>query len=66
MDTEFEKYLGDGVYASFDGAQVWLAVNHHRNKVVALDPYVFNQLVDYVEEIKRSLENKPLEGTSHD
>ena len=64
--TEFEEYLGDGVYASFDGYQVWLAVNHHNNKVVALDPHVFDQLVDYVEEIKRKLENKPLEGTTHD
>jgi hypothetical protein len=23
-----DEYLGDGVYASFDGFQVWLAVNH--------------------------------------
>jgi hypothetical protein len=37
---EFNRYLGDGVYASFDGYQIWLAVNHHQNKVVALDPQV--------------------------
>jgi hypothetical protein len=28
-----DKYLGDGVYASFNGYQIWLAVNHHENKV---------------------------------
>jgi sulfur transfer complex TusBCD TusB component (DsrH family) len=45
-------YLGDGVYASFDGYQIWLAVNHHENNVVALDPDVFAQLCKYVEKIK--------------
>jgi len=50
--NEFNQYLGDGVYASFDGYQIWLAVNHHKNKVVALDPDVMNQLTDYIEMIK--------------
>ena len=27
-----DRYLGDGVYASFDGYQVWLAANHHDEK----------------------------------
>jgi hypothetical protein len=43
------RYLGDGVYASFDGYHVWLAVNDHNNKVVALEPEVFEALVSYVE-----------------
>jgi hypothetical protein len=42
-----DVYLGDGVYASFDGYQIWLAVNHHENKVVALDPNVMDTLVRY-------------------
>lgn len=37
-------YIGDGVYLSFDGYQLWLAVNHHMNNVVALEPQVFNEL----------------------
>jgi hypothetical protein len=41
------EYLGDGVYASFDGYQVWLAVNDHRNQVVALEPSVLAALVAY-------------------
>jgi hypothetical protein len=44
-----EAYLGDGVYASHDGFQVWLAVNHHENKVVALGPGVFARLCQYFE-----------------
>jgi hypothetical protein len=32
---DYQDYLGDGVYASFDGEHIWLAVNHHSNKVVA-------------------------------
>lgn len=42
-----DEYLGDGVYASFDGYQIWLAVNHHENKVVALEPEVLLALVQY-------------------
>jgi hypothetical protein len=53
MDKK-ETYLGDGVYASFDGYQIWLAVNHHENKVLALDPAVFSRLCDYVEMLKMS------------
>lgn len=45
------RYLGDGVYASFDGYQIWLAVNHHENKVVALEPDVFRALVGYAHDI---------------
>jgi len=49
---EHEAYLGDGVYASFDGYQIWLAVNHHENKVVALEPGVFARLCQYFEMLK--------------
>lgn len=45
--NEEDTYLGDGVYASFDGHQIWLAVNHHTNKQVALEPHVMQQLVRY-------------------
>lgn len=31
-----EDYIGDGVYVSFDGYQIWLAANHHTNKVCEL------------------------------
>lgn len=51
MDKK-ETYLGDGVYASFDGYQIWLAVNQESNHVVALDPNVFDRLCQYVEMLK--------------
>lgn len=46
-----ERYLGDGVYASFDGYQIWLAVNHHTNKVIAIEPEVFKALFGYAIEV---------------
>lgn len=45
------RYIGDAVYVSFDGHQFWLAVSDHRNKVVALEPGVFNELVRYRDEV---------------
>lgn len=42
-----DEHLGDGVYVSFDGYQIWLAANDHRNKVVALEPAVFKALMAY-------------------
>ena len=44
-------YLGDGVYASFDGYQIWLAVNHHENKQVALEPKVMEALLEYANRV---------------
>jgi hypothetical protein len=51
-DDSYSTYLGDGVYASYDGYQIWLAANHHENKLVALEPAVFARLCKYVEMLK--------------
>lgn len=45
-------YLGDGVYASHDGFQIWLAVNNHLNDVIALEPNVMEILIRYYERVK--------------
>ncbi len=45
--SQHDEHLGDGVYASFDGYQIWLAANDHRNKVVALEPTVMRALVGH-------------------
>ena len=37
-------YIGDGVYVSFDGYQIWLAANDADNRVIALEPDVFFRL----------------------
>lgn len=51
MRADFQSYLGDGVYASFDGYQIWLAANHHENRVIALDPDVQRNLVAYIAQL---------------
>jgi len=37
-------YLGDGVYASFDGYHVWLDLRCQNASRIALDPTVLNSL----------------------
>lgn len=49
--NEDNIYLGDGVYASNDGYQIWLAVNDHTNKVVALESEVLLNLIKYAKGI---------------
>ena len=56
--NKLNEYLGDGVYASFDGFQVWLAVNDHRNKVVALEDTVMANLIRYNAKIEQYIKNK--------
>lgn len=46
-----DAYIGDGVYVSFDGYQIWLAANHHENKVIALEPPVLKRLIEYAKRI---------------
>lgn len=41
------SYLGDGVYASFDGFQIWLSNGHHENRVIAIEPSVMDALAQY-------------------
>lgn len=48
-----EDYLGDGVYIKFDGYQMILMANDHRNPTdtIAIDPAVFKRLLGYAERI---------------
>jgi hypothetical protein len=51
-----ETYLGDGLYASFDGFMIMLrAPREHRDHWIALEPKVFRALVEY----ERSLRTAP-------
>jgi hypothetical protein len=46
------RYLGDGVYASFDGYQVWLHLTSHDSpRLIALEPSVMNSLLQYAREV---------------
>ena len=58
MGDDTSKYLGDGVYARFDGYQVWLAVNDHTNDVVAIDPYVMEALIRYANQFMKLVKEK--------
>lgn len=48
------RHIGDGVYASFDGYHIRLAVNHHENSVVALEPAVLGELYAYAAGINKA------------
>lgn len=48
MDTK-KEYLGDSVYASFDGYQIWLStLNGNR---IAIEPKVWANLLKYRERL---------------
>lgn len=48
--TEIE-YLGDGVYAGFDGYQIWLCCRRdYQMHAVAIEPAVYGKLKVYAEE----------------
>jgi hypothetical protein len=47
-----EVYLGDAVYASFDGWHIWLRTGDGNNQRIALEPQVFERLVGYQQKLK--------------
>lgn len=48
MAEREHEYLGDGVYASWDGWQIWLRTGSHTSEHgIALEPAVFAALVKY-------------------
>ncbi len=48
------EYVGDGVYAGFDGYQIILRANSHEypTDIVYLEPQVWENLVKFVERLK--------------
>ena len=47
-----DEYLGDGVYASFDGYHIILDLRAQDNTTkIAIEPSVFRQLVQYKERV---------------
>ena len=51
---ENPRYLGDGVYAEFDGYQIVLKANDHLHPtdIIALEPSVMSSLLRFNDEIK--------------
>lgn len=44
-----QRYLGDGVYAEFDGHYVWLYTQEGMR--IAIEPSVYDSLTNYIQEI---------------
>lgn len=67
MSDERARYLGDGVYATFDGYHIWLKTGSHRDheatNQIALEPSVFTALLDYqrwlAAQLAETAEGKP-------
>ena len=52
MKADDEEYLGDGLYASFDGFMIWLrAPRTEGDHYVALEPQTLREFVKYVEKV---------------
>lgn len=52
--SKFADYLGDGVYVDFDGYQIILKANDHRNPtdVIALDSDTMSALIRYEKRVR--------------
>ena len=63
---EHDVYLGDGLFAAFDGWQVelyaWNGVN--KTNCVFLEPAVLEALLNYVKRLKAQYQAKPGEDLS--
>lgn len=51
-----QDYLGDAVYASFDGYNIWLRTGDGNQQQIALEPAVFDALVRYREKLRADFE----------
>lgn len=60
-----DRYIGDGVYASFDGYQIWLKAGGVTNDdaQIALEPEVYASLVSYVADLKLALDKARASAT---
>lgn len=57
MDNEEKQkpvYLGDGLYARFDGYQIYLMANSHEHPTdtVALDTHTLSAFIKYIDSLK--------------
>lgn len=56
-----KKYLGDGVYAEFDGYHIVLTTENGAEvtNTIFMEPAVFIQLKHYVDQLAMSMEKDP-------
>lgn len=56
--NNYIDYLGDGVYVSFDGYQIWLSLKDDRDQDycrIALESHVLVALDDYRKKLEKEL-----------
>ena len=60
MSEKFQEYIGDGVYAIFDGYGIWLHANSHDNPTdrIYLEPNVYKSLENFVKRIHEETKQK--------
>lgn len=58
---ENETYLGDAVYASFDGWQIKLRTGDGNDQVIYLEPSVYAALQDFADRVIATSDN-PIVG----
>ena len=61
VEVDEKKYLGDQVYASFDGHQIWLQTDEGGSQRIAITPLTFLKLVEFRLSIVET-QNKSTEG----
>lgn len=49
--TTHQMYLGDAVYASYDGYQIWLRTGDGNDQRIALEPAVLEKLFEFAHEL---------------
>lgn len=54
MPLDNETYLGDAVYASFDGWQIRLRTGDGNNQIIFLEPEVLERLFAYAKKAHQS------------
>ena len=59
--AEQKSYIGDGVYAIFDGYGIWLHANdpEHPTDRIYLEPEVYRELTKFVERIAVQTNSEP-------
>ena len=54
-----DRYIGDGVYASFDGFHIWLDLRRQDSTTrIALEPSVMRKLDRFRDDLKNIIEEK--------
>jgi len=54
-NEKIESYLGDGVYASWDGYHVWLDLRMQGEERIALEPAALQRLDEFRDRISKML-----------